>query len=110
MSLKLETDDLKEFRVKNTTPVKKLGSAISQHILSNKRVVLSAIGAGAVNQATKAVIVASQHLIANNITLWQRNAFHSNGAGKPGETPTDENNFDDNHTVIRMFLKADYGS
>jgi stage V sporulation protein SpoVS len=105
VSLDLETSQHKEFRVKNSTPVKNLASAISQHILENKKVVLSAIGAGAVNQATKAVIVAGQTLSANNIILYSRDAFHTS----PGKK-VEDSEVEDNHTVIRKFLKAEYGS
>jgi stage V sporulation protein S len=69
MSLQLELESIHELRVKATSPVKKLAAAISTNVLDNKRVILSAIGAGANNQAIKAVIIARQYLIASNIEL-----------------------------------------
>ncbi|MFC9505367.1 stage V sporulation protein S [Streptomyces sp. NPDC057002] len=48
----------KEFRVKSVTPPPELGSAIAHAIKSGNQVVLKAVGAGAINQAVKAIPIA----------------------------------------------------
>ena len=46
------------FRVKTSTDIKKLGCAIFTNIKNCDEIELSCLGAGALNQATKSVIVA----------------------------------------------------
>jgi stage V sporulation protein SpoVS len=60
-------------KVKSTTAIKSLAGAIAQNIKSIKdtnkyeELEISCIGAGAVNQAVKSIIVAKTLLIANGI-------------------------------------------
>lgn len=64
-----------ELRVASRTPTTELASAISHAIYANKRVVLRAIGAGAVNQAVKGMVVASQYVAARGLILANRPGF-----------------------------------
>lgn len=64
-----------ELRVASRTPTAELAVAISHAIYDNKRVVLRAIGAGAVNQAVKGLVVASQHVAARGLILANRPGF-----------------------------------
>jgi stage V sporulation protein SpoVS len=51
-----------ELTVKSSTPVSQLAHAVTQTIMGNKTVKLVGIGAGAVNQATKAAAKANEKL------------------------------------------------
>ena len=56
-------------KVKKTTDVKKLAGAIAGAVREEGSTELQAIGAAAVNQAIKAVIVARSYLIASGIDI-----------------------------------------
>ena len=56
-------------RVSNTSPPAELASAISYALYDGKRVVLRAIGAGAVNQAVKAVAIARGYVAQRSLDL-----------------------------------------
>lgn len=62
-------------RVSGSTPADKLGSAIAHHIYEGKRVALRAVGAPAVNQAMKAVAIASGHTAKRGVLLSVRPGF-----------------------------------
>lgn len=64
-----------ELRVANKTPTAELASAISHAIYDGKRVVLRAVGAGAVNQAVKGLVVAGQYVAARGLSLANRPGF-----------------------------------
>ena len=56
-------------KVKKTTDVKKLAGAIAVAVREKGSAELQAIGAAAVNQAVKAVIIARSFLIASGIDI-----------------------------------------
>jgi stage V sporulation protein S len=62
-------------RVKGDSSATSLASAISHGIYDGKKVVLRAIGAGAVNQAVKAVAIAQSYVGARGLTLSMRPGF-----------------------------------
>lgn len=62
-------DEEKVLRVKNTSSANSLASAISHGIYDNQEVYLRAIGAGAVNQAVKAIAIARSFVAARAIDL-----------------------------------------
>lgn len=64
-----------ELRVAARTPTAELASAISHALYDNKKVVLRAIGAGAVNQAVKGLIVAQSYTAQRGLTLATRPGF-----------------------------------
>lgn len=59
----------KTFRVKSSTASPELGSAIAHAVRDGDRVVLRAVGAGAVNQAVKAFPIAKSFLAPFGIRL-----------------------------------------
>lgn len=64
-----------ELRVANRTPTAELAAAISHAIYDGKKVVLRAVGAGAVNQAVKGLVVAQQYVAARGLVLMNRPGF-----------------------------------
>jgi stage V sporulation protein S len=62
-------------RVKATSNANSLASAISHALYDGKKVVLRAIGAGAVNQAVKAIAIAQGFVGMRGLTLWTRPGF-----------------------------------
>jgi stage V sporulation protein S len=62
-------------RVGGSTPAEKLGSAIAHHVYADKRVVLRAVGAPAINQAVKAVAIAGHHVSGRGMQLAVRPEF-----------------------------------
>jgi stage V sporulation protein S len=61
-----------ELRVAAKTATAELASAISHAVYDGKKVVLRAIGAGAVNQAVKALAVASGYTAQRGLSLANR--------------------------------------
>lgn len=66
-----------ELRVASKTPTPELAAAISHAVYDGKKVVLRAIGAGAVNQAVKALVVAQGYVAQRGISLVNRPGFLS---------------------------------
>jgi stage V sporulation protein S len=64
-----------ELRVASRTPTPELAAAISHAIYDGKRVVLRAIGAGAVNQAVKGLVVAQSYVAQRGMVLANRPGF-----------------------------------
>ena len=62
-------------RVRAATPAKDLAAAISHGIYDGRRLVLRAIGAGAVCQAVKAVAIAGSLVAARGLTISCRPGF-----------------------------------
>jgi stage V sporulation protein S len=62
-------------RVGGSTSAEKLASTIAHKILDGKKVALRAVGAPAVNQATKAVIIAQGFVAPNGLVLSRRDGF-----------------------------------
>jgi stage V sporulation protein S len=62
-------------RVKGSSSASALAAAISHGIYDSKHVVLRAIGAGAVNQAVKAVAIAQSYVGARGLVLSLRVGF-----------------------------------
>lgn len=65
----------KEFRVKSVTPPPELGSAIAHAIKSGNQVVLKAVGAGAINQAVKAIPIAQSFVSSFGTRLLEEITF-----------------------------------
>lgn len=65
----------KEFRVKSTTPPPELGSAIAHAIKAGHQVVLKAVGAGAINQAVKAIPIAQSFVSSFGTSLTEEITF-----------------------------------
>ena len=57
------------FRVKSSTDIKKLGGAIFTNIKNCNEIELSCLGAGSLNQAVKAVIIAKSFAAPVGINL-----------------------------------------
>jgi stage V sporulation protein S len=64
-----------ELRVASRTPTPELAAAISHAIYDGKKVLLRAIGAGAVNQAVKALVVAQSYVAQRGLVLANRPGF-----------------------------------
>jgi stage V sporulation protein S len=64
-----------ELRVAGRTSTPELASAISHAVYDGKPVILRAIGAGAVNQAVKALIVAQGYVAQRGLMLANRPGF-----------------------------------
>lgn len=62
-------------RVKATSSPASLASAVSYAVYDNKKVVLRAIGAGAVNQAVKALAIAQGYVGQRGVVLSVRPGF-----------------------------------
>ena len=65
----------KEFRVKSVTPPPELGSAIAHAIKGGHQVVLKAVGAGAINQAVKAIPIAQSFVSSFGTKLTEEITF-----------------------------------
>lgn len=64
-------------RVSSTTPPQELASAIAHACYAGKPPVVRAIGAGAVNQAVKALIIANQYVASRGKSLQFRPGFQT---------------------------------
>jgi stage V sporulation protein S len=62
-------------KVKSDSKVNKVAGAIAESVRENKDVELHAIGAGAVNQAVKALSTARGYVASNGIDLYFVSAF-----------------------------------
>ena len=62
-------------RVKGSSSASALAAAIAHGVYENKNVVLRAIGAGAVNQAVKAIAIANSYVGAKGLILSVRPGF-----------------------------------
>lgn len=62
-------------RVSSSSSANSLASAISHAVYDGKRVTLRAIGAGAVNQAVKAVAIAQSFVGVRGLVLYSRAGF-----------------------------------
>ena len=66
---------VKEFRVKSTTPPPELGSAIAHAIKSGHEIILKSVGAGAINQAVKAIPIAQSFVSSFGTELLEKITF-----------------------------------
>ncbi|MEV7902205.1 stage V sporulation protein S [Streptomyces anulatus] len=75
--MQTQTTDVpeKEFRVKSVTPPPELGSAIAHAVKSGHQVVLKAVGAGAINQAVKAIPIAQSFVSSFGTRLTEEITF-----------------------------------
>lgn len=74
------------FRVRSSTPSTELGSAIAHAVMGGGNVVLRAVGAGAVNQAIKALPIAKEFVEEKGIYLvFDVDRFQGKTAGLPAE-------------------------
>lgn len=64
-----------ELKVAAKSDPRSVGSAVAHHVSEGKRVVLRAIGAGAINQAIKAVAISTQWLGPQGIEIAVRPGF-----------------------------------
>lgn len=62
-------------RVSGSTQPEKLASTIAHKIIEGRKVALRAVGAPAVNQATKAVIIAQGFVAPHGLILSRRDGF-----------------------------------
>jgi stage V sporulation protein S len=69
------TDNEMILRVKNSSSAPKLAAAISHGVYDSKKVVLRAVGAGAVNQAVKAIAIAQSYVGQRGLVLSCRPGF-----------------------------------
>lgn len=69
------TDEERVLRVSASSSATSLASAISHAVYDSKKVTLRAIGAGAVNQAVKAVAIAQSFVGQRGISLLIRPGF-----------------------------------
>lgn len=70
-----DNDEEALLRVKGSSNPSSLASAISFAIYDGKKVILRAIGAGAVNQAAKAVAIAGGYVAPRGLSLTVRIGF-----------------------------------
>lgn len=82
MSASTLDENVYELRVAARTPTAELASAISHAVYDGKAVRLRAIGAGAVNQAVKGLIVAQSYVAQRGTALSFRPGFVTVGLGK----------------------------
>lgn len=68
-------DSTAEIRVAARTSTTDLASAISHAVYDGKRVTLRAVGAGAVNQAVKGLVVAGSYAAQRGLVLANRPGF-----------------------------------
>ena len=68
-------DNVLELRVATRSPTAELASAISHGIYDSRKVIIRAIGAGAVNQAVKGMIMAQQFAASRGLVLAFRPGF-----------------------------------
>ena len=68
-------DEENILRVKGSSSPSSLAAAISHGVYDGRKPVLRAIGAGAVNQAAKAMAIASQYVAARGLTLYGKFGF-----------------------------------
>lgn len=64
-------------RVSNTSSPSALASAISHALYDSKKVTLRAIGAGAVNQAVKAIAIASGYVAQRGLSVSCKPGFET---------------------------------
>ena len=99
-----------EFKVSNDTNVKKTANAICWHIRQRAKIYLSAIGAGAVNQALKSATIAGSKLRAEGYSLSIiPGFFRAEETVDLTEEPLEEK-VNDGKTVMRLFLKVELGA
>lgn len=72
---KNRTEAVEELRVAANTDAKKTASCIAKSCEEGKIVEISTIGAGALNQCQKAIIIASSHLASKGITIYEKTFF-----------------------------------
>ncbi len=70
-----ETKNEAVLRVKSNSDASKLASAISHGVYDGKTVTMRAIGAGAVNQAVKAMAIAQSFVGSRGVSLTFRPGF-----------------------------------
>ncbi len=83
-------------KIKNDTDPNKTAGAITNMINENKRVELQAVGAGAVNQALKASIIARTFVASQGVNLYIIPAFAN--IEIDGE----------NRTAIKLIIKEEF--
>lgn len=76
-SLTAGLDESKILRVRSSSSAQKLAAAVAHAVYDEQRVVLRAIGAGAVNQAVKAITIATQYAALRGLILVLRTGFTS---------------------------------
>jgi stage V sporulation protein S len=72
-------------RVKSSSSAASVASAVSHAVYDGKRVTLRAIGAGAVNQAVKAIAIANSFVAPRGIVLDTRPGFTTVNTPDAGE-------------------------
>lgn len=76
-----ESGDTIVFRVRSSTPSTDLGSAIAHAVMGGRKVEMRAVGAGAVNQAIKAIPIAKSYVIGFGAEIvMDVNNFHGHSA------------------------------
>lgn len=70
-------DLVKILRVKASTDATKLAGSIYAACMEDKKVVLRVIGAGSLNQATKAVIISNKYFCQKGLTPCVKPSFHN---------------------------------
>lgn len=70
-----DTTQVVELRVAGRTPTPELAAAIAHAIYAGRKVRLRAIGAGAVNQAVKGLVLAQQYTSGQGLILANRPGF-----------------------------------
>lgn len=79
-----ETPEDRVLRVSNGSSAQKVASAIAHAIYDDNQVDLRCIGAGAVNQAVKAIAIARGYAAPRGYDLWCIPSFHT-VEGKEGD-------------------------
>lgn len=63
-------EQIKLLKVSSKSDINKVAQAIKTEIDTNKKVYIQSVGAGALNQAVKSIIIARQLVVANELDIY----------------------------------------
>ena len=63
-------EQIKLLKISSKSDINKVAQAIKTEIDTNKKVYIQSVGAGALNQAVKSIIIARQLIVANELDIY----------------------------------------
>lgn len=63
-------EQIKLLKISSKSDINKVAQAIKTEIDTNKKVYIQSVGAGALNQAVKSIIIARQLVVANELDIY----------------------------------------
>lgn len=63
-------EQIKLLKISSKSDINKVAQAIKTEIDTNKKVYIQSVGAGALNQAVKSIIIARQLVVANDLDIY----------------------------------------